>query len=88
MRIQIDPHTMERAQERGTDEAEIRDVINDGFDIPAKRGRMGKAAIYDFKRQRLNRYYEQKKVEVYFTVERDTIITVTVYVFYGAWEGR
>jgi len=27
MEIQIDPHTLERAEERGTNEAEIKDVI-------------------------------------------------------------
>jgi hypothetical protein len=47
---------------------------------------MGKAKIYDFKQKRLNKYYEQKRVEVFYTIERDVIITVTVYVFYGKWE--
>ena len=30
MEIQIDPHTMERAEERGTNEDEIKDVIDTG----------------------------------------------------------
>ena len=87
MRIQIDPHTLERAKERGTDEAEIHDTIRRGFDIPAKHGRKGRAGIYEFQKKRLDKYYEQKRVEVYYTIERDTIITITVYVFYGKWEG-
>jgi len=33
MEIQIDPHTLERAEERGTNEAEIKDVIHSGFSI-------------------------------------------------------
>ena len=45
MDIFIDPHTLERAEERGTDENEIIDVINTGFSIPAKYGRLGKANI-------------------------------------------
>jgi hypothetical protein len=28
MKIQIDTHTLERAEERGTNEEEIKDVIN------------------------------------------------------------
>ena len=88
MKIQIDPHTRERAEERGTNEEEIEDVIFTGFFIPAKDGRMGKAKIYDFQRKRHGKYYEQKRVEVLYTIEGDTIITVTVYVFYGKWEGR
>jgi hypothetical protein len=36
--------------------------------------------------KRHGRYYEQKKVEVFYAVEEDLIITVTAYVFYGNWE--
>ena len=61
MEIQIDPHTLERAEERGASEEEIRDVINNGIAIPAKYGRMGKAKTYDFKQQRHGRYYDQRK---------------------------
>lgn len=86
MKVQIDPHTLERAGERGTNEEEIIDVIHTGFPIPAKYGRIGKAKIYDFKQKRHGKYYEQKRVEVFYIMEDDTIITVTVYVFYGKWE--
>ena len=87
MEIQIDPHTLERAEERGTNKKEIVDVINTGFSIQAKYGRVGTAKIYDFKQSRHNKYYEQKRVEVFYIVEGNVIITVTIYVFYGKWEG-
>ena len=86
MEIQIDPHTLERAEERGTNEDEIKDVINTGFPIPAKYGRIGKAKVYNFKQKRHGKYYAQKRVEVIYTLERGVIVTVTVYVFYGKWE--
>lgn len=86
MDIQIDPHTLERAGERGTNEHEIKEVIQTGSSIPAKYGHIGKAKVYDFKQKRLDKYYEQKRVEVFYTIERDKIITITVYVFYGRWE--
>jgi hypothetical protein len=86
MEIQIDLHTLERAVERGTNESEIKDVIQTGLTISAKHGRIGKAKVYDFKQNRHNKYYEQKKVEVYYLIEGDKVITVTVYVFYGKWE--
>ena len=87
MKIRTDPHTLARAEERGTTEEEIRDVINTGFPVPGKYGRMGKAKVYDFRQDRHGKYYEQKRVEVFFTAEGETAITVTVYVFYGRWEG-
>lgn len=86
MEIQIDEHTLERAEERGTNENEVIDVINTGFSIPAKYGRVGRAKVYDFKQRRHNKYYEQRRVEVFYIIEKDMIITVIVYVFYGEWE--
>ncbi|MCX5802085.1 MAG: hypothetical protein NTU69_00890 [Proteobacteria bacterium] len=46
MKIQIDPHTLERARERGATLKEIKDVIKTGFSIPAKLERAGKAKVY------------------------------------------
>ena len=48
MEIKTDSYTLERAEERGTNEEEIKDVINTGFSIPAKYGRIGKAKTYVF----------------------------------------
>lgn len=86
MEILIDAHTLERAEERGTNKDEIEDVIRTGSAITAKYGRIGKAKVYDFKQTRHNKYYEQKRVEVFYTIEENKIVTVTVYVFYGRWE--
>lgn len=86
MEIRIDHHTLERADERGASEKEIKDVINTGVSIPAMYGRMGKAKVYDFKQNRNNKYYPQKRIEVFYIIEKEVIITVTVYVFYGTWE--
>ena len=85
MKIQIDPHTLERAEERGANEEEIKDVINTGVPIKGRYGRLGKAKVYNFKQKRQNEYYEQKRIEVFYIKEEDAIITVTVYVFYGKW---
>ena len=86
MRIRIDPHTLERSEERGATEEEIRDVIETGLTIPAKHGRIGKAKVYKFKTERHCIYYEQKRVEVFYIIEENLITAVTVYVFYGRWE--
>jgi hypothetical protein len=54
--------------------------------ISAKNLRFGKAKVYNYKSKRNNKYYEQKRVEVIYTIEKDLITTITVYVFYGKWE--
>lgn len=86
MKIQIEPHTLERAQERGTNKKEIIDVINSGFSIPAKYNKIGKAKVYPFNQKRNGKHYQHKRVEVFYLIENEIIITVTVYVFYGKWE--
>jgi len=86
MEIKIDLHTLERAEERGTNSEEIKDVITNGTVIKAKHGRLGKVNVFPFYQIRHGKYYEQKKVEVIYTIEGGKIITVTVYVFYGKWE--
>jgi hypothetical protein len=85
MDIRIDPHTLEAA-ERGASAEEIIDVITSGHPIPAKYGRSGKSKIFHFNQTRHGRYYEQKKIEVFFAIEEDVIDTVTVHVYYGKWE--
>jgi hypothetical protein len=81
VKILIEPHTLERALERGTNSDEITDVLENGFEIPARGNRRGKAKVYDFKQERLGNYYEHKRVEVIYVAERDVVATVTVYVF-------
>ena len=83
MEIRIEPHTLERANERGASKEEIIQAIKNGLPVEAKAGRKAKALIADFKQKRNDKYYEQKKIEVYYLEENNTIITVTVYVFYG-----
>lgn len=83
MEFQIDPHTLERAMERGAMESEIEDVLQTGITILGKYNRLGKTKFFPFNANRLGKYYEEKKLEVYYIIEEEKIITVTVYVFYG-----
>jgi hypothetical protein len=43
MNIQIEPHTLQRAEERGATENEIKETINSGVNILGKSGRLGKS---------------------------------------------
>ena len=86
MRIQIDRHTLVRAEERGATAEEIEDVASTGTMIPGKRNRLAKFKIYPFGRLRNGKRYDQKRIEVYYVEEGNVLVTVTVYVFYGRWE--
>ncbi len=86
MEIRIDPHTIARASERGTNEVEIKEVIETGNPIPARLGRLRKARVYAFDRERLGKTYPEKRVEVVYVMEEDVAVTVTAYVFFGEWK--
>ena len=81
MNIQIEPHTLQRAIERGATEAEIKDVISTGGNIFGKSERLGKSKVFSFLAVRNNKYYEEKKLEVYYVIENAIIITVTFMFF-------
>jgi hypothetical protein len=42
--------------------------------------------VFSFKKERLGKYYEEKRVEVIYIEEGELTVTVTVYVFYGEWK--
>ena len=86
MKIQVEPHTLQRAEERGANLEEIKTVLEHGTVIPARGNRKAKAKVFSFKRERLGKYYEEKRVEVIYVEENDVVVTVTVYVFYGEWK--
>jgi hypothetical protein len=86
MQIQIELHTLQRASERGASEEEIKDTLLSGKNISAKNNRLGKSKVFAFNSERNGKYYNEKKIEVYYTIEQQTIITITVYVFFGNFE--
>lgn len=83
MDIQIEPHTLQRALERGATKEEIVEVLESGTNILGKFDRLGKSKIFQFNAERIGKYYEEKKVEVFYLIQNSKVFTVTVYVFYG-----
>jgi hypothetical protein len=55
MNVQIEPHTLARAGERGTNGDEIKDVLENGMETPARGNRKGKANVYNLKHERLGK---------------------------------
>lgn len=54
---------------RGVSEWEIEDTIRTGLSFLARRGRVGKAKVYDYGQEWNGKPYEQKRVEVIYAVE-------------------
>ena len=86
LKIQIDPHTLQRMEEREVSESEVKEVLDSGELFQARRGRKGKFKVLKYARKRLGKYYPQKKVEVIYMEEHENVITITVYAYFGKWE--
>ena len=54
--------------------------------MPAKGHRQAKSKVFPFQQNRLGKFYEHKRVDVIYVAEQETLITITVYVFYGEWK--
>jgi hypothetical protein len=83
MQIQLDPHTIERAKERGASEEQIIETLTSGRPIIAEGKRFGKVKTFDFHNLWKGKYYDEKQLIVYYITEGETITTITVYVYYG-----
>ncbi len=85
MTIRIEPHTLDRLDERGATAEEVEDVIRTGVPEEAHSGRFAKAKVYTYDGIWRGRFYRQKRVRVVFAILRDTAVTVTVVVYFGFW---
>ena len=83
MDIKIEPLILKKATEQGATEDEIDATIRTGKDLNSESGNLGKTRTFPFHGERENEFFEQKKLDVYFTVENKLITTVAIDVFYG-----
>jgi len=86
MQIDIDPHTLERALERGATFAEIAQVVESGAPAEARGDRVARSLVFPFDGERNGRHYAEKRVKVIYVVEAQRVVTVTVLVYYGKWD--
>ena len=86
MQIQMEPHTLERALERGANEEEIIETLRKVRPVVAKSGRFGKVKAFKFNDVLKGKHYDQKEITVYYLIEEESIITITVYVYYGKFD--
>jgi hypothetical protein len=85
MDIKIEPLTLKKATDQGATEEEIDATIRTGKDLNSESGLLGKTRTFPFRATRDNIFFEQKKLDVYFSVENKLITTLDVDVFYGSF---
>ncbi len=85
MDIKIEGPILQQATEQGATEEEIDATIRTGKDLNSESGRLGKTKTFPFLAEKDNEFVEQKKIDVYFSVENKIITTLEVNVFYGTF---
>ena len=81
-RIVFSPHALEQIALRGGTEDEVLATISEGERLPTKLGRTAIRKNFPFRSEWKGRYYEIKQVMPIVVEEDDTVVVVTVYVFY------
>jgi hypothetical protein len=85
MEIKFEPQALKKATEEGVSEEEIDVTIRTGKDLNSASEWLGKTKIFPFKAERNNTFYDQKKLDVYFSVENKIITALAIDVFYGTF---
>ena len=85
MDIKLEPQLLKKAKDEGATEEEIDATIRTGKDLNSASGLLGKTRTCPYKAERNNIFYEQKKLDVYFSVENKLITAIGVDVFYGTF---
>jgi hypothetical protein len=80
--IEIHPHALERATERGATEEEIRSAVQDGDRFPAKFGRVGFRRNFQFNGIWRGKRYVTKQIEAYAIEEDGRWIVITIVTKY------
>lgn len=84
----ISDHAKKRMLEGGATEEEIKEVLETGTDALAKYGKKAREKVLWFNQLRKGKFYQQKKIQVIYTEEAGEQAVITVFAFYGRWEGQ
>ena len=82
MLVRFHPHALERMEERGATEEEVRATIEQGERFPARFERTGFRRNFHFDGEWRGRYYRTKQVEAYAVQEGPAWLVITVITRY------
>ncbi len=86
--IVFSQHALDQLSDRGTLEEEVKQAIQEGEEIPAKKGRKAFRKNFPFGSQWKGKHYEVKQVMPIIVEEAEERVVITVYVFYFGSETR
>ena len=88
LEICIDQHTKDNLDERGTNEEEVRLVIQTGRVTPARFGRWMARRVLTEGYEHNGKRYRHKEISVVYAIDAGIAVSVTVKTRFGFWEGE
>lgn len=82
MSVRFHPHALERIEQRGATEEEVRAAVEQGECFPAKLGRTGFRRNFSLDSEWRGRYCRTKQVEAYAVQEGPAWLVITVITRY------
>ena len=76
-KIRLTGHAIEQCAERGTNESEVKEAIEQGAPEPAKHGRTLYRANFQFNSTWQGRFYRIKQVAPVVTEEGEELVVIT-----------
>lgn len=86
--IEFSQHALDQLYDRGVTKEEVIKAINEGEQIPAKKGRLAYRKNFPFENRWKGKLYEVKQVMPIVVEKSDKLTVVTVYAFYFGGEGK
>lgn len=80
--VRLSRHARENMVFRGAGEDEVTEAIRDGEWLPAGLGRFESRKDFTYNRDWNGKTYASKQVRPIFVDEKDSIVVITVYVYY------
>jgi len=78
MIVRLDPHAIEKMEERGVTQEEVVGTVERGEDFPAKLGRTGFRRNFEYNDVWNGKWYGTKQVEAFAVREDDGWLVITV----------
>lgn len=80
----VHSHLAARMRERGITLEEVNMALRNGWAADdVKEGTFGKVYVFEYRKERLGKIYEEKEVTVYYKIIADRLIPLTAKARYG-----
>ncbi len=86
--IVFSQHAIDQITDRGTSEDEVKRALQEGEQIPAKKGRIAFRKNFPYNAEWKGKHYEIKQIMPVVAEEAGATVVVTVYVFYFGGESH